>query len=227
MNYWVIIPAAGAGKRLGAVVPKQYLTLNNKTVLEHTISRFQAISAIKGIVVCIDPDDVHFKSLDISKQVMSTAGGKERCNSVLNGLHFLAQWAEEEDWILVHDAARPCVRTTDIEKLMMTLKENPIGGLLAVPVRDTLKLANSAQTIISTQNRENLWHALTPQMFRFKLLKEALERAICQKQIVTDESQAIEQLGLKPSLIEGHADNIKITYLNDITLATVFLQNLN
>lgn len=225
MNYWVIIPAAGIGKRMGSDVPKQYLKLGEKTVLEHTISRFQEIPQIKGIVVCIAPDDLFFNQLSISKKIMITNGGKERSDSVLNGLNYLEQHAKENDWILVHDAARPCVRKSDIEKLMFELQNHEIGGLLAVPVRDTMKRAKN-QHVEMTINRENLWHALTPQMFRFKLLKTALETALEKQQIITDEAQAIEFLGLSPMLIEGHADNIKITHPNDLKLAHLFISNL-
>lgn len=226
MNYWVIIPAAGIGKRLGLITPKQYFKIGEKTVLEHTVARFQNISTIKGIVVCIKPDDPVFMNLPISKQVMIAEGGKERCDSVLNGLNLLEQYAKEDDWVLVHDAARPCVRKSDIEKLITTIKKHPVGGLLAVPVKDTVKRADIKQTIKATIDRKNLWLASTPQMFRFKLLKGALELASIQEQIVTDESQAIEALGLKPLLVEGHADNIKITYPSDLALASFFLQNL-
>jgi 2-C-methyl-D-erythritol 4-phosphate cytidylyltransferase len=225
MNYWVIIPAAGIGKRMGTDIPKQYLKLGEQTVLEHTIQRFQNLPQIKGIVVCLAPDDPYFMNLPISKQIMLTEGGKERCDSVLNGLKFLEKYVEENDWILVHDAARPCIRKSDIEKLMFELQNNEVGGLLAVPVRDTMKRAKNQQ-IETTINRENLWHALTPQMFRFKTLKTALETALEKQQIITDEAQAIEFLGLNPMLIEGHADNIKITHPNDLQLASLFLSNL-
>jgi 2-C-methyl-D-erythritol 4-phosphate cytidylyltransferase len=225
MNYWIIIPAAGIGKRMGTEIPKQYLKLGEQTVLEHTIQRFQNLPQIKGIVVCIAPDDLYFEKLAISKQVMITNGGKERCDSVLNGLKYLEQYAEENDWILVHDAARPCVRKSDIEKLMFELQNHEVGGLLAVPVRDTMKRAKN-QCVEMTINRENLWHALTPQMFRFKILKTALETTLEKQQIITDEAQAVEFLGLSPMLIEGHADNIKITHPNDLQLATLFISNL-
>ena len=225
MNYWVIIPAAGIGKRMGTEIPKQYLKLGDQTVLEHTINRFQNLPQIKGIVICLAPDDLFFNQLSISKQIMMTNGGKERSDSVLNGLNFLEKYAEENDWILVHDAARPCVRKSDIEKLMFELQDHEVGGLLAVPVRDTMKRAKNQQ-VETTVNRENLWHALTPQMFRFKTLKTALETALEKQQIITDEAQAIEFLGLHPMLIEGHADNIKITHPNDLQLAHLFLSNL-
>lgn len=224
MNYWVIIPAAGIGKRMGTEIPKQYLKIGEKTVLEHTISHFQNIPQIKGIIVCLAPDDLFFNQLSISKQVMITNGGKERSDSVLNGLNYLEQYAEENDWILVHDAARPCVRKSDICNLMISLENHEVGGLLAVPVRDTMKRTQKHQ-VEMTISRENLWHALTPQMFRFKLLKTALETALKKQQTITDESQAIEFLGLHPIIVEGHADNLKITHPNDLELAHLFLSN--
>lgn len=224
-NYWVIIPAAGVGKRMGTAIPKQYLKLKERTVLEQTISQFQNLSQISGIVVCIAPEDSFFNQLSISQHVMITNGGKERSNSVLNGLKFLEKYVKENDWVLVHDAARPCVRTHDIEKLMFELQNDEVGGLLAVPVRDTIKRAKN-QYVETTVSRENLWHALTPQMFRFNTLKLALETALKQQQVITDEAQAIELLGLTPKIIEGHADNIKITHPHDLQLAHLFLSNL-
>lgn len=224
-NYWVIIPAAGIGKRMGTEIPKQYLKLGEQTVLEHTISRFQNLPHIKGIVVCIAPNDPFFDQLSFSEQVMLAQGGKERSDSVLNGLKYLEKHAKENDWVLVHDAARPCVRKSDIEKLMFELQNDEVGGLLAVPVRDTMKRTNNHQ-VKQTVSRENLWHALTPQMFRFQLLKTALETAVEKQQMITDESQAIEFLGLYPIIVEGHADNLKITHPNDLELAKLFLSNL-
>lgn len=224
-NYWVIIPAAGIGKRMGTDIPKQYLKLGEQTVLEQTISRFQNLPQIKGIVVCIASDDSFFNQLSVSQHIMITNGGKERSDSVLNGLKFLEKYARENDWILVHDAARPCVRKSDIEKLMFELQNDDVGGLLAVPVRDTMKRTKN-QHVEMTVSRENLWHALTPQMFRFKTLKIALETALEKQQMITDEAQAIEFLGLNPKIVEGHADNIKITHPNDLQLAHLFLSNL-
>jgi len=210
---------------MGSTLPKQYLKLREKTVLEHTLSHFQTLSRIKGIVVCLAPDDPYFSELPITKQVMITNGGKERSESVLNGLNFLEQYVEDNDWILVHDAVRPCVRKSDIEKLMFELQTHDVGGLLAVPVRDTMKRVTNQQ-VEMTINRENLWHALTPQMFRFNLLKVALETALKNQQTITDESQAIEFLGLRPIIVEGHADNLKITHPHDLQLAHLLLSNL-
>jgi 2-C-methyl-D-erythritol 4-phosphate cytidylyltransferase len=142
----------------------------------------------------------------------------------LNALQELSTHASDEDWVLVHDAARPCVRTEDIARLIAQLTDDPVGGLLAVPVRDTMKRASSNQRVISTETREGLWHALTPQMFRFGKLRHALEQAIEDEALVTDEASAMELAGNEPLLVEGHADNIKVTRPEDLALATFYLQ---
>ena len=165
-------------------------------------------------------------------------GNSKKCRSVLNGLQALQQRAQPNDWVLVHDAARPCVRPSDIDKLMTQLAEHPVGGLLAIPVRDTMKrvVALSSKPmgtekqeveVVETVNRENLWHALTPQMFRLATLTLALQNVLNQHEIVTDESQAMEKLGHRPVLIEGHADNIKVTLPQDLKLAELYLQQQN
>ncbi len=156
---------------------------------------------------------------------MRVNGGAERCHSVLNGLQALRQQAQPNDWVLVHDAARPCVRQADIEKLMTQLAEHPVGGLLAVPVRDTMKRADTGREIVETVNRDGLWHALTPQMFRLETLFNALQNVSNRGELVTDEAQAIEKTGQRPVLIEGHADNIKITHPQDLSLAEMYLQH--
>ncbi len=222
-KYWVIIPAAGIGSRMGSVCPKQYLQLQGKTILQHTVERFN-LPIISGIVVCIAEHDNYWDKLNLPISVMRAAGGKERCHSVLNGLQILQQHAQPDDWVLVHDAARPCVRQTDIETLITKLANHPIGGLLALPVRDTMKRSNSIAEIVATVEREGLWHALTPQMFRLKLLFNALQTVLNNNELVTDEAQAIENQGLKPLLIAGHADNIKITHPQDLTLAELYLR---
>jgi 2-C-methyl-D-erythritol 4-phosphate cytidylyltransferase len=143
---------------------------------------------------------------------------------VLNGLQALQQQAQPDDWVLVHDAARPCVRQADLEKLMTELAHHPVGGLLAVPVRDTMKRADAKLEIVETVNREGLWHALTPQMFRLEALSNALQSLLSRGEHVTDDAQAMEKMGQRPVLIEGHADNIKITHPQDLSLAELYLQ---
>lgn len=225
---WVVIPAAGVGKRMESDSPKQYLKLNSKTIIEHTLSVFDKHNAISEIVVSISQGDEYWPALDfdLSKPVHVANGGKERCDSVLNGLKFLENKAADDDWVLVHDAARPCLRQEDITLLIDSLKEHDVGGILAVPVRDTMKRSFDNNTIKETVDRENLWHALTPQMFRFSLLKNALESALNNNDIITDEASAVELSGYQPLLVEGHADNIKITRPEDLVLASFFLQKL-
>ncbi len=225
-QHWVIIPAAGMGKRMRSDIPKQYLPLTGRTVLEHTLHRLALHPAIAEIVVVIAEADDYWGKLHldwVAKPVTAVIGGDERCHSVLNGLHALAQRAEGDDWVLVHDAARPCVRPTDIDLLIAQCKDTQ-GGLLAMPVRDTMKQTDTNQSVTNTIDRSNLWHALTPQMFPFKKLKHALENAINNNQLITDEAMAMESAGFNPGLVEGHADNIKITRPEDLALAAFYLQ---
>lgn len=236
-NYWAIIPAAGNGSRMGNTRPKQYLPLYGKPILQHTVERLN-LPQIKGIVVCIADNDSDWQTLTLPRTVISVIGGTERCHSVLNGLQALQPYAQPNDWVLVHDAARPCVRPADINKLMTQLADHPIGGLLAVPVRDTMKRVavlppqllpkpfggEPGIEVVETVNRENLWHALTPQMFRFAALTFALQNVLNHQETVTDEAQAMEKLGHRPVLITGHADNIKVTLPQDLSLAELYLQ---
>jgi 2-C-methyl-D-erythritol 4-phosphate cytidylyltransferase len=219
---------------MGSRRPKQYLHLLGQPILQHTLERL-CLSRIVGIVVCLAEEDAYWENLTLPIPVIRVGGGAERCHSVLNGLQVLRQRAQPDDWVLVHDAARPCVRQADIEKLMTQLAFHPVGGLLAVPVRDTMKRAvlssasNSHQgeiEIVETINREGLWHALTPQMFRLETLYNALQSVLSSGELVTDDAQAIERLGLCPVLIEGHADNIKVTHPQDLSLAELYLRQL-
>jgi len=225
-RHWVIIPAAGIGKRMRSDIPKQYLPLAGRTVLEHTLHRMSSHPAIAEIIVVIAEDDDYWRKLKldwVAKPVTTVIGGDERCHSVLNGLHYLSQRADDNDWVLVHDAARPCIRPGDINLLISQCNDNT-GGLLAVQVRDTMKQADADNHVTATIDRDNLWHALTPQMFRYAKLKTALEKAIELKQLVTDEAMAMEAAGMKPRLVAGHTDNIKITRPEDLALAAFFLQ---
>lgn len=229
-NIWVIIPAAGVGKRMDSDTPKQYLTLNDKTVIEHTLDVFDSHDSISEIIVAVSNEDEYWPSLNIklSKPLHKTYGGKERCDSVLNGLIFLEDKAAADDWVLVHDAARPCLRLEDLTLLLETLQENAIGGILAIPVRDTMKRSiDDTKLIKETVDRESLWHALTPQMFRFGLLKNALEFALMNNEVITDEASAIELAGHHPVLVEGHADNLKITRPEDLALAAFFIRQVD
>lgn len=224
-RHWVVIPAAGVGARMQADRPKQYLPLRGKTVIEHTLACFTHHPAIAGIVVALSPGDPYWPELNIPAlmPLYVVAGGQERCHSVLHALRLLGRHAAANDWVLVHDAARPCLSRGDIDKLCAALASDEVGGLLAVPVRDTMKRADEAGRIRATEDRNGLWHALTPQMFRVGLLMQALEQALADGFAVTDEASAVEHIGLKPKLVAGRADNIKVTRPEDLALAEFFL----
>ena len=223
---WAVVPAAGSGKRLSAEKPKQYFSILNKTILEHTLERLLSHDLVAGVSVAIAPADVYWDSIKFktAKTVVVTTGGHERCHSVLNALDALQHVSGENDWVLVHDAARPCVRLHDIDKLITELKDHPVGGILAVPVHDTIKRSNMAAEIVGTVDRRQLWQAQTPQMFRLNSLRAALHHAIQDGFIVTDEASAMEHLGLQPKLVEGHSDNIKVTRPEDVQLAEFYLR---
>ncbi len=233
---WAIVPAAGIGKRMQSTIPKQYLLLNERPVLEHTINLLLQNQHISGLVIALHSDDVYWPNINISseKPAIQTAGGKERSDSVLNALNELFKQETfniNEDWVMVHDAVRPCVRQQDIDKLVSEVDADTNGGLLALPVRDTMKRQNTGNsaidTVAETVERENLWHALTPQYFPAHSLKSALERAQQNGQTITDESSAMELAGFSPRLVQGHEDNIKITRPDDLSLASLYLQSQN
>lgn len=222
---WAVVPAAGSGTRMGAAVPKQYLHLRGRTVLEHTLARLGMHPRIAGIVVALSPSDTLWPTLrfDFPARLMTTAGGSERCHSVLNGLERLAELAAPDDWVLVHDAARPCLRAADIDHLLAVLADGE-GGLLGLPLIDTVKRTDEAGHILQTVPREGLWRALTPQMFRFGALRAALRDAVTKGVAVTDEAAAMELAGCRPRIVEGCGDNIKITRPDDLILAELYLQ---
>ncbi len=227
-NIWAVVPAAGVGRRMQSSVPKQYLKLNGVPVLQHSVQRLLDIPAVSALVVAISPHDSHWHSINIEseKLMLVTEGGAERCNSVLNALESLQQQAAfnaDQDWVLVHDAVRPCVRSSDIERLLVEAGQHPEGGLLAIRVRDTIKRENADTTVAETVVREDLWQALTPQLFPWRLLVPALRTASKNQQILTDESSAMEAAGYAPKLVLGSADNIKITQPEDIQMAEHFI----
>lgn len=223
-TFWGIVPAAGVGKRMNADRPKQYLSLTNtQTVIEHTLSRLIFAQVFQKIVVAISEDDPYWETLPIAKheKIIRARGGKERADSVLNALAAIENQASENDWVLVHDAARPCVTTQDIEKLITQLQHDEIGGILALASHDTLKDVDG-EKILSTHDRNRIWRALTPQMFRYGALKTALK--IYQGNgAITDESSALEMQGVTPKIVEGRSDNIKITRPEDLALARFYL----
>lgn len=215
--------------------PKQYLTLHNKTVLEHTLDRLLSLDEITGAVISLSEADEYWPALNYSseKPLLIASGGKERCDSVLNALLMLQSYSGEsgsaentsiEKWVLVHDAARPCVRVADMRNLIKQASQAVDGGLLALPVRDTMKRADKC-SVAETVERDGLWHALTPQMFPLQQLTDALQVAAEKKLTVTDDASAMELAGYHPQLVAGHEDNIKITRAYDLQLAHMFLQN--
>ncbi len=230
-QYWAIIPAAGIGKRMQTDKPKQYLNLLEKTVLEHTLDKLLALNEISGVVLSISEADEYWPALNYKhkKPIHIAKGGNERSDSVFNALErlqeVLGQSKSKSIQVLVHDAARPCVRIDDIQNLIKHTRKNNDGGLLALPVRDTMKRAKNKNQIDKTIKREDLWHALTPQIFRLDLLIQAIKKANELNQLITDDASAMELSGYAPLLIEGHEDNIKITRPFDLKLAELFLKN--
>jgi 2-C-methyl-D-erythritol 4-phosphate cytidylyltransferase len=211
---------------MGGASPKQYLPFHGRTVLEHTLARIVAHPRITATVVVIAAADEHWPHIAAGfsdAALLVSEGGAERCHSVLNGLRALAGRAAAQDWVLVHDAARPCLRREDMDRLIELLQDHPVGGLLGIPVTDTKKSADEQGNVIETVRREGLWRALTPQMFRYGLLLQALQAAVDRAVAVTDESAAMEMAGYAPRMVEGHSDNIKITRPQDLALAELYI----
>jgi 2-C-methyl-D-erythritol 4-phosphate cytidylyltransferase len=222
---WAIVPAAGLGRRMGSNLPKQYLTIHNKTILEHTLSRLLSIKSIAAIMVVLDKDDQYFAKLPCADndRIMTAVGGKERCDSVLSALFALQNKIKANDRVLVHDAARCCVLPSRVEELITSLKNDKVGGLLGVPVSDTLKQVDAHHKVTQTLDRNIVWAAQTPQLFPYDLLKQNLEKSLAANQLITDEASAIEYSGLQPKMVMGHHDNIKITHPNDIFIASAIM----
>jgi 2-C-methyl-D-erythritol 4-phosphate cytidylyltransferase len=222
INFWAVVPAAGVGKRMNADRPKQYLELAGKTVIEHTLSRLLQSNVFSAVAVAISTEDPYWPELEIANHelIITAPGGKERADSVLSGLTSIREKANDDDWVLVHDAARPCLTATDIHLLIDTLVNDDVGGILALSSHDTLKSVEG-NDIVSTLDRQLIWRALTPQMFRYGLLKTALEEAEGNP-AVTDEASALELMGLTPKIVEGRPDNIKITRPEDLALAQFY-----
>lgn len=239
-KYWAILPAAGVGSRMQADRPKQYLSISvadqQKLVIQHTLDRLLEYPLFEKIVVVVSKTDPYWAELDYrdNDKIIVADGGKERCDSVLNGLNALADLASDNDVVAVHDIARPCITHQDLDKLFSELNSSAsVGAILANPVRDTMKRGvintNSSKNVIDhTVEREQLWHALTPQVFSYALLKQAMEEALSANHSVTDEASAVEYLNHQPLLVEGRSDNIKITRPQDLQLAELFLnQQIN
>lgn len=225
-KFWAVVPAAGRARRMGdSSVPKQYLQVAGRTVLEWSLAQILRRPDCAGVMIALAPDDQHWSKLGpIDARVRTTTGGVERAQSVLAGLQALA--LEEPAFVVVHDAARPCLAPDELAGLIEAVRDDEVGGLLAAPVVDTLKRADSAGRVAATVDREGLWRALTPQMFRFGILRRALEAAAVQGLVVTDEAQAVERLGLRPRIVAGRTDNIKITLPEDVARAERILHEM-
>jgi len=224
-RHFALVPAAGSGSRMGDALPKQYLSLAGRPLIFHTLSVLCAHPGIEAVFVVLAVEDGHWKRHDWAalgpKLQPLFCGGRTRADSVLNGLKAISRTAGPEDWILVHDAARPCLAPHHLDALLREVAEDEVGGILAVPVADTLKRADAGQRIAATVPRERLWQAQTPQMFRYRLLRKALERS----REVTDEAGAVETLGLAPKLVAADATNLKVTFPLDLQLASWILAN--
>lgn len=220
-----VVPAAGIGSRMQTECPKQYLQIGDKTILEHAVASLMAHPRVGQVIVAISPNDTHFSSLPLAvhPRVRVVIGGGQRADSVLAGL----QAAGNAEWVLVHDAARPCLHQDDLENLLSITAINKVGGILAAPVRDTMKRGEPGKTLIAhTVDREDLWHALTPQLFPLELLRSCLLRALDEGATITDEASALEYCGFHPALISARADNIKVTRPEDLALAAFYLTRL-
>jgi 2-C-methyl-D-erythritol 4-phosphate cytidylyltransferase len=224
IKFWAVVPAAGVGKRMNADRPKQYLELADKTVIEHTLSRLLQANVFSAIAVAISIEDPYWPDLGIANNelIITAPGGKERADSVLSGLKSIRDQANDDDWVLVHDAARPCLTTSDIRLLIETLVNDDVGGILALSSHDTLKSVKD-RSILDTLDRRTIWKALTPQMFRYGMLKSALENTAGDLRI-TDEASALEIRGFIPKIVEGRPDNIKITRPEDLALAQFYME---
>jgi len=221
MRYWLLMPAAGGGRRFGGSVPKQYLPLAGRTLIEHALAPFLADARCEGVCIALAQADEHFAALPLADDRITTVtGGSERAASVLAALD--ASGAGDGDWVMVHDAARPCVTREEIDRLIRAADAGN-GALLAVPVADTLKTTAAGNRVDATLPRAGVWRALTPQMFRAGRLRAALRQAQTEGRVPTDESQALEWLGEPPVLATGSALNMKVTEPADLELAEAIL----
>lgn len=220
-----VVPAAGIGSRMQTECPKQYLKIGDKTILEHAVASLRAHPRVAHVVIAISPTDSWFASLPLASNPDVTVinGGAQRADSVLAGLNVV----KNAQWVLVHDAARPCLHQDDLARLLDITETSKIGGILAAPVRDTMKRGEPGKALIAhTVDREDLWHALTPQLFPLELLRSCLQRALDEHASITDEASALEYCGFHPELISARADNIKVTRPEDLALAEFYLTRL-
>src|SRR6266446_3015166 len=224
-RYFGLVPAAGSGSRFGADVLKQYSPLAGKPMLYHSIQRLLATPEVEIVFVVLPPGDTEFREHDWSafgeRLAPLYCGGASRRDSVLNGLVACASAVDPNDWILVHDAVRPCLGKAELRRLIDEAGRDEVGGILAVPVSDTLKRVDDDQRIVETESRDGLWRAQTPQMFRHGMLLRALRNSAH----VTDEASAVEALGYKPKLVEGSTKNLKVTFAADLEIAEQILKD--
>lgn len=223
-KFHCLIVAAGSGERMGANLPKQYISIGNQTLLELSLQPFLGVEEIQEVLVVLAAGDTQFSKLPIARhpKIRTVVGGKARCHSVLAGLNALCETADESDWVMVHDAARPNISTEDIYRLMNVVADHPVGGLLGVPVADSLKKVNAAQAVEVDLPRDQVWRAFTPQCFRLGLLKQSLESALEEGELVSDEASAVSRMGVQPLMVEGRADNIKVTRPSDLQMLKAF-----
>jgi 2-C-methyl-D-erythritol 4-phosphate cytidylyltransferase len=237
MRYWLIMPAAGVGRRFGTSRPKQYAPLQGRTVIEWALTPFLTDPTCAGIVVALAAEDPYWSEVSNrlaggsgrTPELIFAGGGAERSHTVRKGLAALNERAASDEWVLVHDAARPCLSSEDLQQLLSSVGSHRVGGLLATPAADTLKRAISSSAtsagaeVEQTVDRAGLWRALTPQMFRYRMLCDALDQALASGRLPTDEAQALEWMGERPVLVQGSAANIKITSADDLVLAAALL----
>ncbi len=228
MTIWAILPAAGIGRRLGSIIPKQYLPLNGLPVIQHGINLLAQFNAIARITVVLNAEDEHWSEINMADyagdKVVTVTGGSERSVSVLNGLHSLD--AKSDDWVLVHDAVRPCVSALDVQRLLAGITTQPdlAGGILGSPMSNTVKRVSDEGLVEATVDRNSLWNALTPQIFKYGLLVSAMESAQRDGIVVTDEASAMEYAGHAVKVIASSNHNIKITHASDLALAELILK---
>lgn len=222
---WAIIPAAGIGQRMASSTPKQYLQIQGKTILEYASQTLLQSAAIKHVVFALHADDDCFSQIEFStnaNKVRRLVGGETRAQSVLRALESIKDEAQQDDFVLVHDAARPCLSESDLEKLIEVCMRHEVGGILAVPVTDTIKQVHAKQ-ISETLDRNLIWRAFTPQMFKIRILYEAIKQALENNVSITDEASAVEYLGYRPCVVEGSVRNIKVTNPEDLNIAEMYL----
>jgi len=224
-RYIALVPAAGTAQRMGTATPKQYLEIAGRPLIDHTLRAIAADARISRVIVVLAPGDTRFRAVSTgAPESVETlyCGGETRAASVYHGLVVLRDAVADDDWVLVHDAARPCLSAAALGRLIAEVGEDEAGGLLAIPVADTLKRGDGENRVVETESRAGLWQAQTPQMFRYGILVDALRRA--GQHSVTDEAGAVERIGLRPRLVMGEARNLKVTYPEDLELAARILK---